>query len=232
MTDPYAVLGVDPSASEEEIKKAYRAKCKQFHPDLHPGDAQSEEKFKEVQAAYSEIMKIHDGPAGAPGAYGQARRPGYGTGGPFYQSYGPFGFGFGFDPFGFDSAPGPEPGQEVPRMQAARNYINAQRYREALTALGSIPQAERVPRWYYYAALASLGLGNRIHAMEYAETAAQMDPGNYEYQNLVDRLNAAARSYTQRSASYQVQPMGLTGWCVSMVLLNLFARWCCWGSMC
>ena len=51
MNDPYSVLGITPSATEEEIKKAYRSKCKEFHPDLHPGDAAAEDKFKEVQAA-------------------------------------------------------------------------------------------------------------------------------------------------------------------------------------
>ena len=58
MTDPYSVLGITPSADDETIKKAYRKKCKEYHPDLHPDDPSAEEHFKEVQAAYSEIMRI------------------------------------------------------------------------------------------------------------------------------------------------------------------------------
>ena len=65
MTDPYSVLGITPSADDETIKKAYRKKCKEYHPDLHPDDPSAEEHFKEVQAAYSEIMRIKQG-GGAP----------------------------------------------------------------------------------------------------------------------------------------------------------------------
>jgi len=50
--DPYAVLGVKPDATQDEIRKAYRQLAKKLHPDLNPGDRPAEEKFKQVAAAY------------------------------------------------------------------------------------------------------------------------------------------------------------------------------------
>ena len=58
--DPYSVLGVSRDASEEEIKKAYKALSRKYHPDANinnPNKDQAEEKFKEIQAAYQQIMR-------------------------------------------------------------------------------------------------------------------------------------------------------------------------------
>ncbi len=54
--DPYKVLGIPSSASQEEIKKAYRKKAKEYHPDLHPNDPNAAQKMNEVNEAYDMLQ--------------------------------------------------------------------------------------------------------------------------------------------------------------------------------
>ena len=55
MFDPYAALGVAKTASQDEIKKAYRSLAKKLHPDLNPGNSEAEKKFKDVSHAFDLI---------------------------------------------------------------------------------------------------------------------------------------------------------------------------------
>ncbi|WP_408072316.1 DnaJ domain-containing protein [Butyrivibrio sp. JL13D10] len=59
MADPYKTLGVQPGASDEEIKKAYRSLAKKYHPDLHPDDVNASERMNEINAAYDILSKPH-----------------------------------------------------------------------------------------------------------------------------------------------------------------------------
>ena len=234
MRDPYEVLGIQRGASDEEIKKAYRAKCKRWHPDLNPNDPTAEEHFKEVQAAYDAITKGETGPQMGGNPYGGYRQQSYGGSQQGYsqQNYGfhgfdgfdPFGFGFGFNGYSQQSGASYS-GSDSPEMQAARNFVVNGRYAEARRVLDGM--TARNARWYYLSSLANRGLGNSIAARQDARRAVQLDPNNTEYRMHLQRLQNPGRTY--RTQTTYAQPGGIMRWCWSMILLNLLCNCCCGG---
>ena len=240
MRDPYEVLGVSRSASEEEIKKAYKALSRKYHPDANinnPNKDQAEEKFKEIQQAYQQIMKEKtEGYSYQGGSY----RGGYGNSGGSYGNqqggYGGFG-GFGdFGSFGgfggFGNAwNGAETGyEENGHLRAAGNYIRNGYYKEARTVLDGMGEKERSARWYYYSALAHAGLGNQVSALEHARRAAAMEPGNSDYSNLVYQFENGGSWYRQRQYTYGQPYSGGNGLCLKLCIANMICNLCCGGG--
>ncbi|MDO4733143.1 MAG: J domain-containing protein [Bacillota bacterium] len=230
--DPYQVLGIPSTATDEEVKKAYKKLAKQYHPDMNVGASnlkELEQKFKQVQEAYNLIMDAREkgydprsGPRNSPGSgYGQSG--GYGQAG----SFDPFGwFTGGFGGFGSQGQQSQRAGSG-PEMQAAEHYIQAGHFFEARNALNSVPLEKRGARWYYLSALANSGLGNNIQAKQQAAQARQMDPENPDYRYLYEQLSGNGQQYRQQSRSYgRSAGCGISD-CCTCLLLNAILNFCC-----
>lgn len=221
MINPYQVLGVSPNASDDEIKKAYRNLSRKYHPDANinnPNKAQAEEKFKEVQQAYDQIMKEKQ--SGGYGGYA-----GYGSAG---STYGGAGFGGSGSAGGYRYSYGSNRSTTgSPRMQAAANYISNRHYAEALNVLKDIPFAERNARWYYYSSMANQGVGNNIAAVEHAKRAVEMEPSNFEYRQYLQHLENGGTWYTNMGNAYERPYASAGNWCLSMLFLNMLCNCCC-----
>lgn len=231
--DPFSILGVSQNASEDEIKSAYRKLAKQYHPDVNNGSADSEAKMKEINEAYSEALKIkRSGGTYNPNAQsGHSSYGGYSSQGGSYGQTGyddPFsGFGFGFGDFGFGSSQRTAYRESSsPELRTARNYINTGHYQEALNVLQKT--TDRSAEWFYLSARANIGLSNRTAALTYARQAAQMDPDNYEYAQLLSRLEGNSESYRHHSTTHGGIPLTqCSSPCAWICFLNIFCNCCC-----
>lgn len=156
MNDPYQVLGVPETATDEEIKKAYRELARKYHPDNYhdnPLADLAQERMKEINAAYEQITKERSGgnrPGGS-GSYG-------GYGGYQQQYYG---------------------GGQSSVLQQVRIAIQTGNISRAEALLANY--GDHNGEWNFLKGAVCYRRGWMDEAKRYYETACQMDPGNPEY---------------------------------------------------
>ena len=211
--DPYKVLGVSRDATDDEIKRAYRALAKKYHPDLNPGDQEAARRMQEVNEAYDQIKN--------PEKYAHqqsAQGGGYGSG------YGGF---YGYDPFGgYQQRTSAQQGDQY--QTSAEQYIRFRRWQEALNALEN--SRNRNARWYYLSALANDGLGNQVTALEHMRKAVSMEPDNQEYLWALNQLEGGGSAYKRQAQNYGGFSLGGSP-CANLCLCYLAQVFCCGGRM-
>lgn len=117
-------------------------------------------------------------------------------------------------------------------MAEVYNLLGRRSYSQALRLLDSMPN--RNAKWYYYSAIAQVGLGNNLRGMEYARMAVSMEPNNVEYQNLVNRLSFQGNRYGEVRNVYRGGRSGFddaTDLCCKLWLADSLCE-CMGGDLC
>lgn len=157
--DPYKVLGVNPSASDDEIKQVYRELARKYHPDQyndHPLSELAQEKMKEINEAYDTIMRERQ------------------SGGAFRQRGGAYEGSF---------RQGSTNGGIYERV---RQYVTAGNLYQAELLLDQMQ--ERPAEWYFLKGSIYLKKGWYDQAMILFQRASAMEPGNLEYRDALSRM--------------------------------------------
>ncbi|MFA6941726.1 MAG: J domain-containing protein [Clostridiaceae bacterium] len=225
ISDPYKVLGVSPTATDEEITKSYRRLAKIYHPDLNQGNEDAAKKMSEINAAYEQIKSGNAYQSSSGGYSGQSSQ-GYGNSssgeqGPYdFDPFGGFGSFWGFG----SNGQGQQQRRENSEFDSVKSYMNAGYYKEALNALSYI--TDKTSEWYYLSAILNYNTGNKITALNHAKTAMQMEPDNPEYQLILNQIQNGSRIYQQQSQNFGMPVSNINTICFTICLARLCCLFC------
>ena len=197
--NPYEVLGVKEGATEEEIKAAYKALVKKYHPDKYADNPLSdlaEEKMQEINEAYDMLMKQ--------GSYGPGSSQGYN-----YNS----------------GSSGSYSGASASDFMQIRRDIDRGRLDSAEAALNGI--SNRPAEWYFLKGVISSRKGWYDDAVNNLQTACSMEPANQEYKRHYASLVNQGNVYQNQAQGQGYNPMGNDDICCQALQCYICADCCC-----
>ena len=239
MNDPYKTLGVQPNASESEIKSAYKTLVKKYHPDRYTDSDMAElanEKMTEINAAYDRIMEdrrqgiyYDSSPSGRnmSGTYNSSNYTRSGSS----SSSGGSGFSYGrtgtYDQnfnYNYQQRNTSFDAYRV-RQLADQGDING-----ADNILMAVPERSRNAEWNYLKGMVSYRRGWFNEAYHYTAKATQMDPANQEYSAAFQQMNRQRSGYMTGNAFTSNAP-SVRGTDPCDIMSGLCAADCCCEMM-
>ena len=203
MNNPYDILGITQSASNEEVKQAYRALAKKYHPDNYidsPVADVAERKMQEINWAYDEILKQRANQYSNNTAnnsynntYNNSYNNSYSQGA---QNQGPY------------------------RYSNVRTMINNGDINGAEQVLNSIRNDERNAEWYFLKGCIFTRRGYTFDAIKYFDVACTMEPNNQEYRTMRDNLRAQSNSYGSQPQSSNAGGCDMCDVCSTLICLD------------
>lgn len=189
--DPYRVLGLQPGASDEEVKRAYRQLAKKYHPDMNPGDPHAAKMMNDINAAYDQI-----------------KNPPRQT--TTSNAYDPFKEWHHRDEETYEN--------QRTEYIAAWRYLRSGSYEEALYVLNTVPSSERTAEWYYLSAIANTNLGNRVRGFEHINQACRLDPNNEQYQLAKEQIEYHGHVYQEQQQNFNFTTMDPGRLCLTLCI--------------
>ena len=208
MRDPYEVLGISPSASDDEVKRAYRDLARKYHPDNYqdnPLADLAQEKMKEINEAYDAVTRERAG--GAQTGYSQQSRASGSS--RSYQT-------------GYSSG-----NATYVQVRQAINQGNLNMAESLLTRASG-----RDAEWFFLTGTIYARKGWYDEAQRAYIKACELDPGNAEYHNALNNLNMTGGYGGYRP----MQEMSACDYCVQLAICNCCCssclNGCCAGGGC